>query len=621
MSPRGRIRDEDIAAVREKARIEEVVDPYTTLKRAGHDAMKGLCPFHDEKTPSFQVTPSLALFYCHGCQMGGDVIRFVQEIEGLAFPDAIRHVARLVGVELREETEFDPVAEKRSRLYAILEAAEGFFRDQLVTPGGAPARQELASRGFTSEHADDAGCGYAPTDGDLMLKYLRGKGYTDEELVAAGLARSGSRGVFAFFRGRLLWPIRDARGRSAGFGARRLSDSDPLPGKYVNSPDSDVYRKSYLLYGLDRARKAAHRSGRVIVVEGYTDVMAYRASGVDEVVATCGTAFGVTHLSVLSRAVGEDTRIVFCFDGDAAGVKAAAKAWGSVKDVLNRVYGMRLRGGVDPCNKWETDGPGELASATEDAVPLTRMVVDDTAAEVLGDHPGPEERSRAVTAVGGVLALIPDEVVRAGYVEYAAGILDVPTTAFVATGTGAVSAPPPQDAPQQTSAAPSRPTTGGGMATGHLMALERRILHRLAGDPRAAATWAVSFEPSMFKAPVAQAVCRAVLAAGSGDVDVASMTPTAWAGRLLDYTDSTTGQSITRMLSEPLEESDVVALMQLGKASLEEHLLMVRLDQARAALGKAAGTPEEDMLLEAVVDLDAQLMNLRETMGADATGT
>lgn len=650
MGLRGRINDDDIAAVRERARIEDIIEPYTTLKRAGADSLKGLCPFHEEKSPSFHVTPSKGLYRCFGCGEGGDAITFIQEMEGLSFPDAARKVAGMAGMELREDTTPDPAAEQRNRLYGALDVANRFFQTQLGTPEAAVARFELTKRRFTAQDAADAGCGYAPNDGELVLAHLRERGYSDEELVAAGLARPGRRGgVFAFFRGRLLWPIHDARGRVSGFGARRLSDADPLPGKYVNSPESEVYHKSYLLYGLDQARKAAHRSGRVFVVEGYTDVMAYRADGIAEVVASSGTAFGPTHMEVLQRAIGEDTKIVFCFDSDTAGVKAAARAWSAATGVTNRAYGLRLSGDKDPCDYRLTNGPGALATAAEKAVPLTRMVVEDQIRKTLGDDPGPEEKSRAAAAVGALLAQVPDRVVRDGYTEHAATVLGVPAevvgghveqavaaatakAASASISTAAVGEAARSVPDQRSTEAPVPGPDPDGEdehdpsirhdvgAPQQLLLLERRVLHRLAGDPTAAAAWGGMFEPSLFNAPVAQAVCAAV-AAATASGGPTGLSRQEWGAKLLEHADATASPGLAALLSLPLPEESqetVQGLMSAGLTRLREHQVTGQLNQARTALTQAAGTPDEDQLLQQIVDLNQQLATLRSSDNSDS---
>ncbi|MGI8994881.1 MAG: DNA primase, partial [Nocardioidaceae bacterium] len=298
----GRIREDDIALVRERSRIDEVVSAHVTLRNAGGGSLKGLCPFHEEKSPSFNVNPARGFFHCFGCQEGGDVITFVQKIEGVGFTEAVERLAGRSGVELRYVDDGGAVPRRdpgqRARLVAANKAAEQFYIDQLSTPDALAGRQFLSERGFDQEAAKAFGVGFAPNGGEALLSHLRGKGFTDDELVAAGLVARSDRGPYDRFRGRLLWPIRELSGDVVGFGARRLFDDDRIEAKYLNTPETPIYKKSHLLYGVDLARKEIARSSQAVVVEGYTDVMACHLAGVRTAVATCGTAFGEDHTRI-----------------------------------------------------------------------------------------------------------------------------------------------------------------------------------------------------------------------------------------------------------------------------------------------------------------------------------
>ncbi|HMO12355.1 MAG TPA: DNA primase, partial [Actinotalea sp.] len=304
----GRIRREDVAAVRERARIEEVVGEHVTLRPAGVGSLKGLCPFHDERTPSFHVRPQVGLWHCFGCSEGGDVISFLQKIDGLAFTEAVEHLAGRVGVQLRYEEGGAPrPGEEVGRRQRLLEAhrvAAGFYAEQLLTTEAAPGRAFLAERGFDRSAAEHFGVGFAPAGWDHLMRHLRGRGFTEAELTASGLVSQGQRGVYDRFRGRLVWPIRDVTGDVVGFGARRLLDDDQGP-KYLNSPETALYKKAQVLYGIDLAKREIARSRQVVVVEGYTDVMAAHLSGVRTAVATCGTAFGSDHARIVRRLLGD----------------------------------------------------------------------------------------------------------------------------------------------------------------------------------------------------------------------------------------------------------------------------------------------------------------------------
>ena len=334
-----RIRREDVDHVRERTHIEEVIGEHVTLKAAGIGSMKGLCPFHDEKTPSFNVRPPLGRWHCFGCDEGGDVIAFLQRIDHLTFAEAVERLAAGLGYSLRYEDDDgrgparrEQVGQRQRLVEAHRTAAE-YYADQLATsPDALAGRRFLAERGFDRDAAVRFGVGFAPRSGEALLRHLRGRAFTEDELVTSGLAGRGQRGLYDRFRGRLVWPIRDLAGDVVGFGARRLFEDDRIEAKYLNTPDTVLYKKSQVLYGLDLAKREVARLRKVVVVEGYTDVMACHLSGVETAVATCGTAFGADHIRIVRRLIGDDgsnarAEVVFTFDGDAAGQKAALRAF------------------------------------------------------------------------------------------------------------------------------------------------------------------------------------------------------------------------------------------------------------------------------------------------------
>ncbi|HEY2269052.1 MAG TPA: DNA primase, partial [Streptosporangiaceae bacterium] len=351
----GRIRDEDIAAVRERSPIDEVVGEYLQLRNAGGGSLKGLCPFHDEKTPSFNVTPGKELYYCFSCTAGGDVIKFVQEIEHLSFAEAIERLAARAGVELRyEQGGYVPGQEtsQRRRLIDAHRAAVDFYSERIRGDSASAARAFLAERGFELSDAERFGVGYSPAAWDELTRHLRGRGFTNEELLKAGLARQGRRGLIDMFRGRLMWPVRDLTGETIAFGARKLDPDDDGP-KYLNTPETALFKKGHVLYGADLAkREIAHRR-QAVIVEGYTDVMACHLSGVPTAVATCGTAFGEDHGRVLRRLLHDHDEfrgeVIFTFDGDAAGQKAALRAFEGDQNFAGQTYVAVEPDGLDPC--------------------------------------------------------------------------------------------------------------------------------------------------------------------------------------------------------------------------------------------------------------------------------
>ena len=337
----GRIRAEDVTTVKERTSIEDVVSAHVTLRPAGVGSLKGLCPFHDEKTPSFTVRPSVGSYHCFGCGEGGDVLSFVQKVEHLTFAESVERLAGKLGLELRYEDGDGPRRDgaslgKRSRLLEAHRVAQEFYEGLLLDTGrvdGRAGRDFLRERGFDSAAAHRFGVGFAPRDGEALTRHLRERGFTEDEMVGGGLSGRGSRGLYDRFRGRLVWPIRDTTGDTVGFGARRLFEDDRIAAKYLNTSETPIYKKSTVLYGLDAAKKAISTGRRAVVVEGYTDVMAAHLAGVEEAVATCGTAFGVDHIKILRRIMRDEAdvspaRVVFTFDGDAAGQKAAMRAFG-----------------------------------------------------------------------------------------------------------------------------------------------------------------------------------------------------------------------------------------------------------------------------------------------------
>src|SRR5215204_4397387 len=327
---------------------------YRGRPGAGPGSLKGLCPFHDEKTPSFQVTPSRGLWYCFGaCAEGGDVINFLQKIDNLSFTEAVERLADRVGLQLRHTEDHGHRAEpgQRVRLMEALQAAAEFFIEQLGSSDAIVGRRFLAERGFDRAAAERFGVGFAPREGRALLQHLRGRGFSNKELIAAGLARESG---YDFFQSRLLWPIRDSGKQVLGFGARRLFDDDRMPAKYVNTPETLLYKKSHVLYGLDLARTAIGKKSQAVVVEGYTDVMAAHLAGVDTAVASCGTAFGDDHARLLRRLMGNHDafhgEVIFTFDGDEAGQAAALKVFSGDQNFIAQTYVAVEPTGLDPCD-------------------------------------------------------------------------------------------------------------------------------------------------------------------------------------------------------------------------------------------------------------------------------
>ncbi|HWU21978.1 MAG TPA: DNA primase, partial [Nocardioides sp.] len=376
----GRIRDEDIAAVREKARIDDVVSAYVTLRNAGGGSQKGLCPFHDEKSPSFHVNPSRGFYHCFGCGEGGDAFSFLMKIDGLSFTEAVERLADKTGIQLRRE-EGDgadrPKGPPRRRLIEAHAAAQEWYAEQLLTPDALAARQFLDQRGFDREAALKFGVGFAPREGRSLNERLRSKGFSLEEMTVGGLV--GPSG-YDKFRGRLVWPIREASGETIGFGARRIFDDDRIEAKYLNTAETPIYKKSHVLYGIDLARREMARTSQVVVVEGYTDVMACHLAGVGTAVATCGTAFGDDHARIVRRFIDDHDEsrgeVIFTFDGDSAGQKAALKAFQGDQRFVAQTYIAVAPDGQDPCELRISAGDAAVRELISGRTPLYRFALE-----------------------------------------------------------------------------------------------------------------------------------------------------------------------------------------------------------------------------------------------------
>jgi len=429
----GRIKADDIALVKERSSIEDVVREHVTLRPAGPGSMKGLCPFHDEKTPSFNIRPTVGAWHCFGCGEGGDVISFVQKVEHLTFAEAVERLAQKLGMELQYEEGGRPgggeTLGRRSRLIEAHRVAQEFYAHALLNlPEARAGRDFLRARGFDGKAAERFGVGFAPRGGEELSRHLRSKGFTDEELTLAGLSGRGSRGLYDRFRGRLVWPIRDITGDTVGFGARRLFDDDRIAAKYLNTSETPIYKKSSVLYGLDAAKKAIASERKAVVVEGYTDVMACHLAGIEGAVATCGTAFGVDHIKLLRRIMRDEAdlapaRVIFTFDGDAAGQKAAMRAFGEDQRWASQSFVAVAEQGMDPCDLRLAKGDAAVRHLIEDAVPMFEFAVRTTINRF--DLSTAEGRVQGMRAAAPIVNSIRDSSMRPEYTRTVAGWIGV----------------------------------------------------------------------------------------------------------------------------------------------------------------------------------------------------
>jgi len=415
----GRIRDEDIATVRERSPVDEVIGEYLQLRNAGGGSVKGLCPFHDEKTPSFNVTPSRGLWYCHGCAEGGDVIKFVQKIDALSFAEAIEKLAGRAGIELRyEQGGYVPGQEQgqRRRLVEAHRMAAEFFTQKLRTPEAEHARKFLTDRGFEAADAERFGVGYSPASWEDLTRHLRGRGFNDAELLASGLATQGKRGPMDRFRNRLMWPIRELSGDVIAFGARKLSPDEDGP-KYLNTPETSLFRKSTVLYGADLAKREIAQRRQAVIVEGYTDVMACHLAGVPTAVATCGTSFGEEHIKVLRRLImdteGSAGEVIFTFDGDVAGQRAALRAFTMEDKFVTQTFVTVQPDGLDPCDVRLQHGDAAVRDLIARRVPLFEFAIKG----VLANHnlDTTEGQLAALDEAAPIVAKIKDSGMRSRY--------------------------------------------------------------------------------------------------------------------------------------------------------------------------------------------------------------
>ncbi|MDQ7877728.1 DNA primase [Microbacterium sp. QXD-8] len=424
----GRIRQADVDEVKARTNIADIIGERVALKSAGVGSLKGLCPFHDERSPSFNVRPQAGFYHCFGCGESGDVYSFLRAMDHVTFTEAVERLAGRIGFTLHyEDGGAAPEHTGRARLYAANASAAEFFRAQLMTPEADIARRFLGQRGFDAGAAGHFGVGYAPKGWSGMHSALRAQGYTDEELSSAGLVSQGQRGVYDRFRGRVVWPIRDVTGQVIGFGARRLYDDDNGP-KYLNTPETTIYKKAQVLYGLDLAKRDVSREHRVVVVEGYTDVMACHLAGITTAIATCGTAFGSDHITVLRRVMGDDStagEVVFTFDPDAAGQKAALRAFADAKRFNAQTYVATGPEGLDPCDLRLARGDGAVRALLETKVPMVEFVLDQRISGY--DLASVEGRVGALRTAAPVVAELRDPLLQPEYVRVLARRLGMDT--------------------------------------------------------------------------------------------------------------------------------------------------------------------------------------------------
>ncbi|WP_432139223.1 MULTISPECIES: DNA primase [unclassified Streptomyces] len=600
----GRINDEDVKAVRDAVPIDAVVSEYLQLRGAGGGNLKGLCPFHDEKSPSFQVSPSKGLFHCFGCQEGGDTITFVMKIDHLTFSEAVERLAAQAGLTLRyEEGGYNPAHQRgeRIRLVEAHKIAADFYAEQLATgPEADAGRIFLAERGFDQAAAQHFGVGYSPQGWDHLTRHLRGKGFTDKELVLSGLSQEGRRGPIDRFRGRLMWPIRDIGGDVVGFGARKLYEADNGP-KYLNTPDTAIYRKSQVLYGIDLAKKEIAKSSRAVVVEGYTDVMACHLAGVTTAIATCGTAFGGDHIKILRRLLMDNgsARVIFTFDGDAAGQKAALRAFEDDQKFAAETYIAVAPDGMDPCDLRLAKGDDAVADLVEPRTPLFEFALR----QIVGryDLDTPAGRAAALDEAAPVVARIKNSGAQHEVAVQLAGLLGILDTQFVvrrvaqlarwARDRGGKGPAPAPRGPQQYDA-PPRPAVSGPALTlrNPVYATERELLKLALQRPELVSPAFDAYGVDEFTAPPYAAVRQAVLDAGGAEWGVQD--PQEYLVRVREAApDDTVRAMVTELAVEPIMRRAVdeiyagTVLVQVRRRAVERRVRDVQSQLTRLSAG------------------------------------
>ncbi|MFI8522948.1 DNA primase [Promicromonospora sukumoe] len=613
----GLIRREDVDQVRERARIDEIVSAHVTLKPAGVGALVGLCPFHDERSPSFNVRPSVGRYHCFGCGEGGDVIEFVMKMDGLSFTEAIEYLAGKTGVQLRYEEGGNarPREEpgKRQRLLEAHRVAADFYAEQLMGPDATAARTFLAERSFDRSDAELFGVGFAPKGWDSLQRHLQGRGFTQAELVASGLMSQGQRGIYDRFRGRVMWPIRDVTGAVIGFGARRLFEDDQGP-KYLNTPETSLYKKSHVLYGIDLAKRDIAKGKRVVVVEGYTDVMAAHLSGVTAAVATCGTAFGGDHAKVVRRLLGDTTagggmqlasggtvggEIIFTFDGDAAGQKAAERAYGEDQRFFAQTYVAVADDGMDPCDLRMAKGPEAVRALVDGRKPLFAFVIQAKIKQF--DLNTVEGRVSAVRAAAPEIVGIRDRSQRDGYMRQVAGwigteIDEVRREVARAASTPSQRKPSSSDGARPASGA--MPVADGGRPAGGAARLpapdprdpvardERLALVAVLQYPQHVPASFDELGEDAFAVPAWRAVHAAIRAAG-GAAGGRELSAAQWVAAVLEQSPESVAIVVTQLSVAALPEDREAAVAAFVEGLVRRVMdlgLKRRIDDARSRL-------------------------------------
>jgi DNA primase len=611
----GRIRDSDIAEVRDRTRIDEVIGEYVALRRAGAGSLKGLCPFHDEKSPSMNVRPTHGTFHCFGCGEGGSVIDFVMKIEAVGFVEAVERLADRIGFRLTYTGGGSSVQRDRGTRSRLLEAnkrAAEFYAAQLRTPEAAPAMRFLTSRGFDAAAADQFGCGFAPSGWDSLTRHLLAAGFMLDELMKAGLSKEGRRGPIDRFHRRLLWPIRDLGGDVVGFGARRIFDDDGIDAKYLNSTETPVYKKTSVLFGLDRAKREIAKRRQVVVVEGYTDVMAMHLAGVPTAVASCGTAFGADHIAVIRRLIGDDSfdlgEVIYTFDGDAAGQAAALKAFEGDQSFAAQTFVAVAPDGLDPCDLRLQQGD----TAVRDLVACREPLFEFAIRSMLREHDldTAEGRVAALQRCVPLVARIKREDLRDEYARRLAGWTSWDDIAMVVRRVREEAGAPTEKVRGRRDAPPPPPRDDPRLH------LQREALKAALQVPAIAGPGYDELPDQVFTHPALATVHRAVRAAGGV---CAGLEGPAWVEAVGAHCPSDVRGLVNELAVEPLElprrNTDEARYVQSVIAGVRLVLVDAQISEIKSRLQRTNPLEQEDVyhqLFGDLVPLEQYRIALRE---------
>lgn len=612
----GRIKSTDIEEVKARTNIADVVGEYVQLKPASIGSLKGLCPFHDEKSPSFNVRPAQGFYHCFGCGEGGDVFKFLQQMDQISFTEAVEKCASKIGYNLSYEAGSEkPENQNRTRVLEANTATAAFFEQQLLSEEGSVAREFLLTRGFDREAANQFGIGYAPKAWSTLVDHLTDKGFTAEELILAGLANRGDRGLYDKFRGRAIWPIRDSSSQVIGFGARKLYEDDQGP-KYLNSAETPVYHKSAVLYGIDLAKKDISKRQQVVVVEGYTDVMACHLAGVTTAVATCGTAFGDEHIRIINRLLtGADhpAQVIFTFDPDAAGQKAAMRAFADSNKFSALTYVAIGPDGLDPSDLRQQKGNSAVVEMIQNKRPLFEFAIKTQLAKF--DLSSIEGRVSAARAAAPIVAGIRDAALRPSYIRELAGWVNLDgneVSQLVDAALKGVRNEAVADLRRSGDSSESKAPVEVNL-NDPITRFERQVLEALCQIPSAfAAADAERILKSGFSAPAHAEIARAML------VNLNMLHDSGWSAAIQHTVDSQLLNLLRAITLQPLPVNDEASLIRYGQgvaAKALENSISRQKSDLLAQLRRYADDPKASAEVQRkLVELESERRNLKEKL-------